>query len=147
MTRNTVNIPNVKFVDNNTALTGGTSINSMAKEVMVKAQKELDDWQTCSKVSGGTLNHAKTVTWIWEQVWSDDHWRMRTDKSLLGTLHLEDEEGARRHHQEIETDRGPQNTWCPHHRGPHVEGSDLPIDRTGSGLCSKGQNMKKQDQI
>jgi hypothetical protein len=42
------------------------------------------------------LNHAKTATWVLEQVWSEDCWRMRTDKSLPGTLHLEDEDGVRR---------------------------------------------------
>jgi hypothetical protein len=96
MTRNIFNLQNVKFVDDNTALTSSKSINAPAKEVMAKAQQELDDWQACSKVTGGTLNHAKTVTWVWEHVWSKDHWRMRTDKSLPGTLHLEDEEGVRR---------------------------------------------------
>jgi hypothetical protein len=48
MTRNTLNLQNVKFVDDNTALTSGTSIDAPANEVMAKAQKELDDWQACS---------------------------------------------------------------------------------------------------
>jgi hypothetical protein len=95
MTRGLLNIQNVKFVDDNTALTSCTSIEAPAKEVMVKAQQELDDWQACSKVTGGTLNHAKTATWVLDQVWSNDHWRMWANKSLPGTLHLEDEEGVR----------------------------------------------------
>jgi hypothetical protein len=63
-------------VDDNTPLTSSTCIEAPAKEVMAKAQQELDDWQACSKVVSGTLNHTKMVTWVLDQVWHEDHWRM-----------------------------------------------------------------------
>ena len=59
MTQGLLNLQTVKFVDDNTTLTSCTCIEAPAKQVMAKAQRELDDWQACSKVSGGTLNHAK----------------------------------------------------------------------------------------
>jgi hypothetical protein len=43
MTRNILNLQNVKLVDDNTALTSSKSINAPAKEVVAKAQQELDN--------------------------------------------------------------------------------------------------------
>jgi hypothetical protein len=133
MTRNLLNLQNVKFMGDNTTLTFG-------KEVMAIAQQELDNWQACSKVSGGTLNHDVTASWVVEQVLRSLEtvdWKVIARNPEFG--------GWRRcpsSNQGVEAEWGAQNLVGAHHLWPFVEDTGHPIDRAGNSLNSQGQNVQ-----
>ena len=51
MTRNLVNLPNIKYVDYNQGLTSSTCLLDKGEVVIPRAQKELNDWQQLAAVS------------------------------------------------------------------------------------------------
>ena len=67
---------------------------------------------------------------------------MRTDKSLPRTLHLEDEEGVRRPIKRLKPHED-QKVLGVHITGDHTWKAQILIDRTRSGVLSKGHNPQE----
>ena len=96
MSRNLINLPNIKYVNDNQGLTSSRCLLDKGEVVIPRAQKELNDWQQLAAVSGGALNHGKTTCWILDYKWEKGKWKYRTEASLPGKLTLIDQEGQRR---------------------------------------------------